>query len=327
MARSLRILPALLVTVLALLTGYRAKATATDGPQQPAQLPAPAPSERGTPPQLVSVHISPATIDVSSKAAKCAITLALKASESKVAPDNGSGTYWAVTLSSPSHRQERVLINRQLKLTEGTPMEGVWTGEFTMPQYSESGIWELTRVAIDDEHGNHLSLASGNRALDGASLTVYSQPADITPPEFTRIAIEPSAVTPGIVPKEITITITARDDISGVDFVPDGGYGSNGPSVRSGVDIASPSGGQKLTRARGENVFAFAKWNLISGTPRDGVWQTEVMLPANAEPGIWKIRQLCLKDAVRNSRCYSTDSMDLPSLTVLSPASTGAGAQ
>jgi hypothetical protein len=131
--------------------------------------------------------------------------------------------------------------------------------------------------------------------------------------------LDPPTIEGGASPREVTVTIGARDDLSGVSFLREGA--DPGPFIGAGVRIASPSGKQTLTADRGTNPMISDKWSLISGTPQDGLWQAKLILPKSAEPGTWKVQELCLRDAARNSRCYDSaeaSALGVPDLTVVS---------
>jgi len=274
-------------------------------------------------PRLVSVKISPEIVDVSLNAVKCTLDLEFTDRSSGVVPNNPPGSFWVVELRSPSGRQERVVFNTQLKLTRGTPLEGVYSGEFAMPQYSEPGVWKIAKVQIIDLANNWLSLNAGDQS-GSRTLTVVSEPADVHTPRLISLTFDPPSLTERSLVREVTVRLKAKDDLSGVSFTPDDPRGS-GPEARHGIDLRSPSGTQKATAYRGINAMAGGSWTLVNGTPQDGVWQTKLTLPESPEPGVWKVWEVCLKDAVRNIRCYTSElsGLGIPDLVVSGGKPTG----
>lgn len=265
------------------------------------------------PPELVSLKINPEVADVSSHDVRVTIDLGLKDDISGVSPLGSRSSYWAIVLTSPSGRQSRVASNYQLKLTYGTPMNGVWSVELLMPRYSEPGVWLLNRIMVRDGAGNPLAMNLEDFDRRGLKneITVVSKPADVNPPELTAIAFAPPSLDMSSGRRQVTVSITAKDDLSGISAVPD--VPSPGPSEGLGIVVVSPSG-QRNVRAT-----PWSKWTLISGTPQDGVWRALLNFPQLNEPGAWKVTQVCLKDAVRNIRCYGPElgAMGVPDLMVV----------
>jgi hypothetical protein len=270
-----------------------------------------------TPPQLVGIKVTPSVVDVSSQAVRCTIELALKDDISGVAPAGANTSYWAITLRSPSGRQARVIFNKQLKLTYGTITDGVWSAEFTMPQFSEAGIWKVTQLTIPDGAGNSLSLDPFKdiaQDLEKSAFNVVSQRADVSPPQLNNVRFDPPSIDLSGSLHQVRVIIAAKDDLSGVSFTPD--IPTTGPTEPIGIVLTSPSQRQSL------NAMGFAKWSLISGTPNDGVWQATLDGARMRETGNWKITRVCLKDAVRNIRCYGSEvsSLGAPDLIVTQSA-------
>jgi hypothetical protein len=77
------------------------------------------------------------------------------------------------------------------------------------------------------------------------------------------VKFDPPSIELGGPAREVTVTIRAKDKLSGVRF--------------SGIDVRSPSGKQA--------VGGWDKWTLVGGTPQDGIWQTRLSLPKSPEPG------------------------------------------
>jgi hypothetical protein len=91
--------------------------------------------------------------------------------------------------------------------------------------------------------------------------------------------------------QKLTVTVRVSDDLAGVTL--------NGTQIQ--VDFKSPSQGQSLT--------AFGNWTRLSGNALDGVYQTEITVPAYSEQGTWFIPQVYLTDAAGNSTSISRDTL------------------
>jgi len=297
-----------------------------------------------TPPRLIGIKIAPAAVNVSAADVRCAIDLTLTAGSSGVAPESQRSSYWAIELTSPSGRQKRMVSNHLLKLTSGTPLDGVWSGEFIMPRFSEPGVWRVTNIHLTDGAGKALGLGGWKTdsvedsdngqsrvvrmsrqspaELDMASLMVASEPFDATPPQLGSVRLDPPTIQADSPAREVTVTIGARDDLSGVSFAP-GGTGSE-PAPGIGVEVRSPSGNQRLTAERGFNPMSSAtKWTLVSGTAQNGIWQAKLFLPKAPESGAWRVQEVCLMDTVRNMRCFGAElsGLGIPDLVVNAPIS------
>jgi len=264
-----------------------------------------------TPPQLASIKITPSRADVSTQAVTFTIELAVKDDISGMSPNGRDTSYAAVIVASPSGGQQRIVFNKQLKLTAGTPLDGVWSAKFTMPQASEPGVWQVQKVRLEDGANNtiHFDFHATN-ALDHATFEVASQPADVSAPRLVDVSFYPPSIDPGGSLRQVLVRVHATDDLSGVSFTPDGPVG---PSSLFGVVVSSPSGDQHSTAG------PYAKWVLISGTPQDGVWQAPLDFSRLREAGAWAVKQVCLKDEVRNIRCYESEmkAMGVPDLIVV----------
>jgi hypothetical protein len=129
---------------------------------------------------------------------------------------------------------------------------------------------------------------------------------------FTGLRFEPASIVIGSAVQQVAVKVSAKDDLSGLSFEPDGPIG---PSEVIGVVVTSPSGKQSL------NAGAYAKWSLVEGTPQNGTWEAAMGFKRVSEPGAWKVSQLCLKDAVRNVRCYGSElsALGAPDLIVVAP--------
>lgn len=262
------------------------------------------------PPQLTGISVTPQTVNVSTQSAEVTVHLALKDDVSGVAPVGQNNSYWAITLSSPSGRQRRLIFNRALKLDSGTPLNGTWSGTITMPRYSEGGPWTVSNVVIADGAGNKLALNSGALEQLGfrATLDVVSTPSDTTPPQLGGLTFDPPSLDTSTAAQQVTINLTATDDLSGVTFTLEDPVG---PFQPVGIAFTSPSGKRSLT--------VMGKWKLAAGTPISGTWEASVTFPKSSEPGEWKVSRVYLTDTVRNSRTYGPEleALGVPSLIVI----------
>ncbi|MCP4599807.1 MAG: peptidoglycan DD-metalloendopeptidase family protein [Proteobacteria bacterium] len=116
----------------------------------------------------------------------------------------------------------------------------------------------------------------------GYSGTIGNQ--DVTAPQLTSLNITPSAIDTSEAARSVSVTFDVQDDISGV---------TNSVCYVSGLVFTSPSGDQSVTG----NACYF---ELISGTPTAGTFQTNVTFPQYSEGGDWELSQMILADTAGN---------------------------
>ncbi len=123
-------------------------------------------------------------------------------------------------------------------------------------------------------------LLLGILLLIGGVPSIVSGQGDISPPAVVSISIEPSQFWTGLDPQTVTVTVNLKDDLSGIDYI-----------------------GMRFTPEIGTTQFVdamFGAGNLVSGTPIDGVWQDEIVLPRYAAEGWWSVNWIYGADAVGN---------------------------
>jgi Dockerin type I domain len=269
-----------------------------------------------TPPTLLGASFSPSTINTS--AGPQSVTLSLQVSDSQSGV-SFSGNYSFVTLSpvgAAGTGPYQYLSTRDFQLVSGTPQDGVWQVTKIMPQYS-GGNWEITQLELWDAVTNEIGLTSAQLVAMGINpiLTDTSVPVDSTPPTLTGLSFAPAVVNTGASSQNVTLTVAASDDISGVDF---------SPSTTSIAYIqflfTSPSGNQSIF------VNPSIIPPLVAGTPLAGTWQPTAQWPQYSEQGTWNLSTCFIKDKVGNQTRYtpaqltalgfpSTIVVEYPSLT------------
>jgi hypothetical protein len=97
-----------------------------------------------TPPQIKGITL-PSVVDTSASSQTVQGTISVT--------DNLSGfSYAQLYFTSPSNGQNRTCYTSSL--TSGTPLNGTYSFEFTMPQYSEEGTWTIYGITLYDFAGN-----------------------------------------------------------------------------------------------------------------------------------------------------------------------------
>ena len=95
-------------------------------------------------PEVVSVWRSTSTIDVTSGAATARVAVRLT--------DATGATPPTIFLTDPNTGQ--IVWGQNEKLTSGTPQNGVWTADLTVPQGSAAGRWTVKLLNLRDTLGS-----------------------------------------------------------------------------------------------------------------------------------------------------------------------------
>lgn len=274
------------------------------------------------PPTLVSVTFSPSTIDVSSSDVD--VTISLHVTDNLTGANFSSLGYFALGLSpqtlSPALGSQQFVASEEFQLVSGTPQDGIWQAVKTIPRYSPNGVWQIQFVQLYDVATNFIYLGPTQLQDAGITpvLTVTSSPSDVTPPTLTGLSFSPSLINTSLGTQSVTISMSASDDLSGVDFTP------TTPDIAYiQIGLSSPSGNQNVY------VSPYTAPTNVAGTPLAGTWQMSVTWPQYSEEGTWKISFLSVKDRDANQVNYTStmlEAMGLPdSVTVTKPSLTSDG--
>jgi hypothetical protein len=268
------------------------------------------------PPTLISASFSPGAIDVSSNDVNVTVTLQIT--------DNLSGTDFSrfidfsVVLMPPTPSTvtaRQYISSGSFSLVAGTPNNGTWQAVKKMPRYSPSGPWRLQSVSLRDAATNQIFLNSAQLVAAGINptLTVNSLPSDVSNPALTGLSFSPSLFNTSLGSQTVTITLSASDDLSGVDFSP------TTPNLAfAQFVLTSPSGGQNVI------VNPFIAPTLVGGNSLAGTWQMTALWPQFSEEGTWRVSTFVVKDAVANQVMYTQSmlvAMGLPNTIVVTKPS------
>src|SRR5581483_10711301 len=129
-------------------------------------------------------------------------------------------------------------------------------------------------------------------------LTDTSVPADSTAPSITGLSFSPSVADTSKSSQNVTLTISATDDFSGLDFSPTSPY-----LAQIQFELQSPSGNQTVYSS------AFNPTPQVGGTPVAGVWQVSIFMPQYSEQGTWNLVYCNVRDKVGNTRTYTVQDL------------------
>jgi hypothetical protein len=188
----------------------------------------------------------------------------------------------AVAAAADSRR----VATARLRLVSGTANDGRWRGTLRIPRYMGDATWRLVSVGLADRLVNVRNLSAGDlRRLAGRrhvdrSFRVRSR-SDAARPTARPATFSVPAVDVTAADQQVVVRVRASDDAAGVAAL----------RLRL-LDPGSSDGGFDTAMTR------------VSGTVRDGVWQSVVTITQCGTVGGTWTAQLKLTDAAGRSRQY-----------------------
>lgn len=260
--------------------------------------PAMAQSADVAPPTIQSLSFAPTSIDVSNGPGNVAFSL-------HITDDKAGAVSVHVNLTNPSGS---VTVFGILFRTAGTALDGTWTGNVQVPQYSASGVWKISNVSLSDAVGNFANISTAVLASNGfpTDITVASIP-DTQAPVIAAVSITPSVMDVSSADQALTVDVQVTDDLSGAALTPCNG---NGLFSTFTVILRSPSGAQNRYLWSSES-------NLITGNRLNGVWRGTIVMPRFSEAGTWRIQSLQAADCAGNFHSYNETQIAAANLQVL----------
>jgi len=248
------------------------------------------------PPNVLSFDFDPKAVDASASSQMITFTARLTDDLSGVSGKSG-GFPTQARFRSPSGNQfQTVIFWPPQNLVSGDELDGIYESSITLPQFSESGIWQLHYFSLYDNVANRRELSLDDMISLGfpTDFLVQSE-SDTEPPNVLSFDFDPKAVDASASSQMITFTARLTDDLSGVSGK-SGGFPTQ-------ARFRSPSGNQFQT------VIFWPPQNLVSGDELDGIYESSITLPQFSESGIWQLHYFSLYDNVANRRELSRDDM------------------
>lgn len=230
-------------------------------------------------PVLNAFTITPGTVDVTTGAQQVLLT-------ADATDDVGGVRFCYVNFWDASHTY---LGYRFLTLGSGTSSDGTWEAELTVPQYLAPQIRYAQFVLFDfaNNYSQYSSLFSGDQDLPGGGsgqlVILNAGGVDTGAPQLTSIQFTPGAVNAG---ESAGVTITATDDLSGVQY--------------ARIDFYNSLGIYLFTSGLG----------LDSGVSTNGTWVGTAYIPAEALSEVWD-SVVILEDGVGNAARYGPSQSGL----------------
>ena len=221
------------------------------------------------PPQVQSMILQPAAgVDVSTQARQVRAVLRIT--------DNDTGVR-LITAQLKSVDTTQITPIRLGLRVAGTPADGTWWINFTLPQGAAPGDWKLDVIAVDDEAGNRLNGATiPDASLPRIPVTSVADP-DTDAPVLDTMTLSPSTVDVGPSAQTVTASFHVTDQ-------------TGAAHVLAGLKHLDT--GQILPNKQAA---------LVSGTAQDGTWEATYTIPKGGPAGLWQLRVVTFDDVLTNS--------------------------
>ena len=236
-------------------------------------------------PVLVSLAMTPTTVDTSGGAA--VVTVTARLTDERSPSIGGTAPLSRVILTGPGGQQQTIVYPSQAQRISGTATDGIYRSTMSIAWHAEPGFWSASAVLVDIS-GNTSTLSASDLAASGfPSGVVQSGPGDTTAPQLVALGITPSSVDTSLQSQTITVTVHAVDDLSGV---------SNGvATAASQVVMRGPSGAHHARATLSID-------HRTAGDALDATFVVAVTLPRWSEQGVWTVEGVTLVDQVGNQR-------------------------
>jgi hypothetical protein len=273
-ARSRRSVVAAATTVLLLIAGVSYAAIGRSGAAVDTNAPV-----------LVSLAISPTSVDTSSGPAVLTITARLTDEQSPSI--GGSVPLSRIILTGPGGQQQAIAYVSQAQRVSGTPADGIYTSTLTMPWHAQQGQWTASAVLVDISDNARTMSTSDLLAAGFPSVVTQTGAGDTTPPQLVALGIAPASVDTSLQPATITVSAHVIDDLSGV---------SDGVAkAASQVVLQGPSGAHNVRATLSID-------HRTGGNALDASFVVAVVLPRWSEQGLWTVQGVTVVDQVGNQQ-------------------------
>jgi RTX calcium-binding nonapeptide repeat (4 copies) len=225
-----------------------------------------------TPPQLVSLTVTPSVVDTSQAGATITVTAQISDNLSGFA--NGTisipGFYGAMAAFNPADR------------VSGTVMDGVYQTTIPLYRYTAEGVSPI-ELTLQDELGNRRVVSSADLAAAGfPSQIAQVGPGDTEGPQLISATIPTTAIDTSSAPQTVDLDLRITDDVSGV--------------LDAVVMLLSPDGTHTI-----EAYAAGDSSGRLSGDDLDGVYEVQATFPAGSDQGVWTVQSYSMTDRAGNT--------------------------
>uniref|UniRef100_A0A7S3PAT4 Uncharacterized protein n=1 Tax=Amphora coffeiformis TaxID=265554 RepID=A0A7S3PAT4_9STRA len=276
-----------------------------------------------TPPELISLSVSPDSIDTASGPAQVHIQIKARDYQSGFCLSSsplcrtGNGS---IDIRHAGGGSSLVVGLGSLVIADGSEVGPIFDFDLTFPRYSPSGSYAITLSLIDSAYNSaHFdSFALVDRGFTGTVVVSNQQQqtstipttgaaggqetstipttggtgGDVLPPTLLSFTVSPTAVDTTFGPVQVRVEISARDDLAG--FCHD--------------DCGTGNGSIDVHHVSGDNPVGWGSLPIVSGTTLEPVFEFDLTFPRYSRAGDYPI-SITLLDVVYNAARY--DAIDL----------------
>jgi len=210
---------------------------------------------------------------------------------------SGSSFLAFVQFVSPSFQFQYVYMQR----ISGDEFDGVYQGQISIPEFSESGVWKANVSVFDTVNNVGFFDATALAGLGFSTDLTVTSTQDIAAPTPTSVTFSPATVDVSGGPQVVTAALTISDDASGVDLV-------NQQLVDFVITLVSPSAVQRQR-------IASREFTLTAGDSLVGTWEASLTLPSLSQAGAWSVESIILRDLVNNQTFLNTFQLQAMGIT------------
>jgi uncharacterized protein (TIGR03437 family) len=225
-----------------------------------------------TPPAVLRMTV-PATVLIPIEAAP-SVLVEFSSTDDR----SGLSRGW-VMLQSPSGRQYATESFGPTSLG-GTPLNGVYRFNVTLPVPTETGAWRIFSLSLTDAAGNsRVYGATELQTLGAPSAITTSSTRDTSPPRLVSIQLTPTEGSSSLSAELFQVRLRITDDISGF--------------ASGTLEAASVLGAQRVTAT----IVVVPS----PGTLKDGEFRAVIAVPRKSQTGAWQVASVTLRDVAGNS--------------------------
>jgi hypothetical protein len=254
-------------------------------------------------PQLSSIAITPASVDVASAGQPLTITLVITDNESGLSHGN-------LFMYNQAGNFIKSIHFDHVQRTAGDALNGTYAVTMQVPRYGPPGTWRVDAWLMDNAN-NSRNLGGSNEPFpvpaDATFTVVNSGQIDSSAPVLTASTVTPATPEPvdtGTADQHVTVAFACTDNLAGLHY----GW----------VYVWEPDG-----TFRDDLLQFFSASAPLSGDKLDGTYEVQVPLARNSTPGNWTM-QIFLTDEVGNHVFTPIDGFTVTNN--VEPAGTLAGA-
>ena len=268
-----------------------------------------------TAPTITSFAATPTSFDTSSGNATISVTVGLADDQTGVSYTGDGESAWKSMIRLQSVSKNDQYYDCWPTLTSGDKNSGVFSCNFTVPQWSASGEWKFI-VMAGDIIGNIADYDSKQFNEDtelyvneitaqvsqasGTILTNVATSEDNIAPAITSFAATPTSFDISSGNATISVTVGLADDQTGVSYTGDG------ESAWKSMIRITP-----LISSQYQDCWP----TLVSGDKNSGIFTCNFDLSSGSKEGVWTVTVM-VGDSIGNKTDYTSDLLaQVPSAT------------